>query len=801
MNNELQQVTPFDGYGSEMALSGGGSEHSGQVTAPRPGQDSLIWRAHHNLRGRYWIAVTLGVILSVAGAYLGYKAIHPIYRAEGMLQISLNVQDPMVNQRQSMPNAEEYIQSQSMVLGSRMVIERAMRSEAWSKTGLGTDAKIHTQIADNLLVEHPVRTELIRVYYADRDPEVAVNVVKAIIGAYYEFATNYTRDEDQQHRRLLTSRMAEKIQQISKIDEQIDEVVQAFGIPDVTPLLDIKVSYENKLALELDTATEALAENTGQDPQKTIYQYTNYQISMLDNQMRNLLNKRDEAQALVANLQLTGVMEDSGRMKMARAQVDEAQKKVDQYAVEWRDMQLRRANGTTLDSTDIPKVAEMSKGWLQREVKLLQERYDAVKIDRMAMGKEVLKVDKLKKQRAEWEKDKTEVQRSIDMLNISMGMAGRLNVLLRGIVPVKAFKDRRIPVAVAGGMGCMGLPVMFFLMLGALDKRYRYSDETNDGVANAPLLGILPRLPEELADPEQAAVAAHCIHQIRIMLQVGPNPDRRRVFMVTSTATGDGKTSLTMALGLSFAASGSKTLVVDCDMVGQGLTHRLKAQHVPGLLETLTTGTLRGHVRKTATKGMYILPIGNAHSVDAGSLSPNSIKRLLAACCEHFDIIVIDTGPILGSLEASAVAAEADGVIMAVARGQQQPMVEKAIRHLRSIGANIFGIVFNRAEQRDFQRSVSSTSIRSMSAKSHNPRPIMAESEESSRFGPLARSVASCLPSGSMKAGAAVNGAVNGSVNGSGNGSADAAANGQGQNGHGDNGQSGGNTTQEDTAA
>jgi capsular exopolysaccharide synthesis family protein len=415
----------------------------------------------------------------------------------------------------------------------------------------------------------------------------------------------------------------------------------------------------------------------------------------------------------------------------------------------------------------------------------------------MAMGKEVLRVDKLKKQRAEWEKDKTEVQRSIDMLNISMGMAGRLNVLQPGNVPVKPFKDRRIPVAVAGAMGGMGLPVMFFLMLGALDKRYRYSDETNDGVGNAPLLGILPRLPEELADPEQAAVAAHCIHQIRIMLQVGPNPERRRVFMVTSTATGDGKTSLTMALGLSFAASGSKTLVVDCDMVGQGLTHRLKAQHAPGLLETLHTGTLRGHVRKTATKGMYILPIGNAHSMDAGSLSPNTIKRLLTACCEHFDIIVIDTGPILGSLEASAVATEVDGVIMAVARGQQQPMVEKGIRHLRSIGANIFGIVFNRAEQRDFQRSVSSTSIRSVSAKAHTPRTVLPESEESARLGPLARSVASCLPSGSTKVSATVQGSANGAGSGNGNGH---TAGGHEGNGQHDAGVSGG-TSQEDNAA
>ena len=104
-----------------------------------------------------------------------------------------------------------------------------------------------------------------------------------------------------------------------------------------------------------------------------------------------------------------------------------------------------------------------------------------------------------------------------------------------------------------------------------------------DATDHLPLLGILPRLPDQLSDPEQAAVAAHCIHQIRIMLQVVRIRIAGEVFMVTSAATGDGKTSLTMALGLSFAASGSKTLVIDCDMVGQGLTHRLKANNVPGL--------------------------------------------------------------------------------------------------------------------------------------------------------------------------------------------------------------------------
>jgi len=378
----------------------------------------------------------------------------------------------------------------------------------------------------------------------------------------------------------------------------------------------------------------------------------------------------------------------------------------------------------------------------------VRKKFEQVKQDRTVIGRHMLKIQDLQRQREEIAKDRNEVQRRIDSIQIESGMAGRLSIPQEGDVSFTPFKDRRKMMGAAGAFGGFAIPAVFLVFIGLMDRRYRFSDEANNGgMANVPLLGILPRLPENLTDPEQAAVAAHCIHQIRIMLQVGSNPENRRVFMITSASTGDGKTALTMALGLSFAASGSKTLVVDCDMVGQGLTHRLRAQGVPGLIETLQHGTLRGHVRKTATKGLYVLPIGSADAVHAGVLSPQSIKRLLAACREHFDIIIIDTGPILGSLEASVISTEADGVIMAVARGQQQPLVTKAIKHMRSIGSNLMGIVFNRAEERDFQRSVPSASIRSTSAKPSETMIMVPDTDESARFGPLARSVASCMPS------------------------------------------------------
>ena len=135
--------------------------------------------------------------------------------------------------------------------------------------------------------------------------------------------------------------------------------------------------------------------------------------------------------------------------------------------------------------------------------------------------------------------------------------------------------DKRKQMAFVGFVGGGALPFGIMLLIGLLDGRMRYSEEAGDEMTGMTLLGILPDLPDRLTDPAQAATAAHCVHQIRTMLQINSD-ENKNVFAVTSSSPGDGKTSLTLALGLSFAASGSRTLLIDCDMVGGGLSARIE---------------------------------------------------------------------------------------------------------------------------------------------------------------------------------------------------------------------------------
>src|SRR4051794_11021302 len=99
MSNEMQQITPFDGYGSEIVEYGGGPRGGGGMgggvgAGPQqeaPQQGAMLKKVHNSLRGRYWIAVAVGAVFGIAGGYFGFKSQQPIYRGEGLLQIAFNL--------------------------------------------------------------------------------------------------------------------------------------------------------------------------------------------------------------------------------------------------------------------------------------------------------------------------------------------------------------------------------------------------------------------------------------------------------------------------------------------------------------------------------------------------------------------------------------------------------------------------------------------------------------------------------------------------------------------------------------
>jgi Mrp family chromosome partitioning ATPase len=234
-------------------------------------------------------------------------------------------------------------------------------------------------------------------------------------------------------------------------------------------------------------------------------------------------------------------------------------------------------------------------------------------------------------------------------------------------------------------------------------------------------------------DPSHQDRAALCIHEIRALLEIRAQTGGAQAFAITSSGKGAGKTSLTVGLASSLALSGTRTLLVDCELAGRTKStpspnaDPAKGQASPpqrldevmllmgyldehdtdifllpedarvGLVAMLDGDSLEQCVVHTSVPGLSILPAVSAQPHHIGKMSCHFIRRLIAEARQQYDMILFDTGPIPGSVEALFVASEVDEVILIVSRGELQNRVDKTIAHLKMIGARLAGTVFNRA--------------------------------------------------------------------------------------------------------
>jgi Mrp family chromosome partitioning ATPase len=198
---------------------------------------------------------------------------------------------------------------------------------------------------------------------------------------------------------------------------------------------------------------------------------------------------------------------------------------------------------------------------------------------------------------------------------------------------------------------------------------------------------------------------------------------------------------------LSVAAAGARTLVVDADLIGQRLTRGYRLDDKPGFREAMLHGPKAAVYYPSGVERLSILPAGVSDGRDACAVSTKSVKKLIAGVKDDFDVVLVDSGPILGSLEALVVSQHVDGVVLTISREQQKPMVDRAIRQLRSVHAKIAGMVFNKAETADFRRSVGASSLRSIPRNPESTAMVKAGVTSTSGFGSLVDSVQTYMPS------------------------------------------------------
>jgi capsular exopolysaccharide synthesis family protein len=255
------------------------------------------------------------------------------------------------------------------------------------------------------------------------------------------------------------------------------------------------------------------------------------------------------------------------------------------------------------------------------------------------------------------------------------------------------------------------------LMAEFWDKhlRSRLDVERELGV---PFAGVLPDFrsvkPKGLrgpgAEPAEYLVShpfsgfAEAFRNLRAFLMVSARGDDAKLIAVTSAVPREGKSLTSFCLARTLALSGSRVVLVDCDLRQRGAT-KLSGHQDVGLVEVVQDKVpLSEALIHDEKSNCFVLPAAGK-SVPYDLFSNPETDEVLRQLCEQFDYVILDAPPILGVADARILAAKADRVLYLV-QWNKTPLraAQSAIDILQECGANVAGALLTKVNVKDQAR-------------------------------------------------------------------------------------------------
>lgn len=238
------------------------------------------------------------------------------------------------------------------------------------------------------------------------------------------------------------------------------------------------------------------------------------------------------------------------------------------------------------------------------------------------------------------------------------------------------------------------------------DTRVR-SDADIERVTDVSIIG---RVPVDDLDDHQIAIeidplgrSAEAYRRLRTNLQFLNVDGGPRTVAVTSSLPGEGKTTTTINLALALAESGQRVLVIDGDLRRPRLARTLGLESSVGLTTVLIGRAELGDVvQPYGLVGLHVLASGTIPPNPSELLGSRRMTALLDEALQTYDIVLIDTPPLLPVTDAAVLARMVGSTVLVASCGVvHRPELADALTSLESVSANIGGIVLNKVRRRD----------------------------------------------------------------------------------------------------
>ncbi|HEY5621469.1 MAG TPA: polysaccharide biosynthesis tyrosine autokinase [Pontiella sp.] len=259
--------------------------------------------------------------------------------------------------------------------------------------------------------------------------------------------------------------------------------------------------------------------------------------------------------------------------------------------------------------------------------------------------------------------------------------------------PVSPNLFMNVLLSIFVGLGA-GVGLAYFIEY--LDTSIKTAEDV-ERILGLPVLGLIPQKVRPLIEEGPDSEHAEAYRVLRTNLAFTEGGSHRGAFSVLSSGAGEGKSTTVFNMAFVTAQQGEKVLLIDADLRRPVQHTILGVSNRFGLTNVLLRDVpVEEAIKATSVPNLHFLPSGRLPRSSLGVLDPKRIRELITSLKTKYDVVFIDTPPLVGISDSSIIAKETDGAIIVVQyRKYPRDMLAKAKQMVETLGVNLVGAVLN----------------------------------------------------------------------------------------------------------
>lgn len=282
--------------------------------------------------------------------------------------------------------------------------------------------------------------------------------------------------------------------------------------------------------------------------------------------------------------------------------------------------------------------------------------------------------------------------------NVQPSTITLLDYAIQPETPISPSLMKNLLIALlVGGGAALGLAVVREM----LDDRLRSGHDVERKLG-LPLLGITPLVDDE--DPSISKMLVEAYSSIRAAVGFRLPHLEHNVIQLTSSQSGEGKSTTAMAIAREYARLNKKVLLIDADLRRPSIAALFGAARMERGFAEVLAGEIEfaDALLDQPLQSLDVLPVGALPANPVEVLSSQQFAGFIAKYRELYDLVIIDSPPVIGLADGPLIAQAVDGTIFVVESNRAHFGQAKAsLRRMRDSGANLIGVVLTKFQARE----------------------------------------------------------------------------------------------------